>query len=201
MKPSTSTRTPLGHVLAFSLFSRAAFRPQTATICVGIPRLRPSSASACIIASSPPTPSPPPTTSAVSQPLSPNARRVTTFDFGVCQKVERMGKPYRRICRSWSPRNLAARRSSSDGTKQKSTLLSNQCGCAEPKSVTTVQKGTRLLPPPIFFNASIGSSCVSGCIDTTKSGSNFSRHARNLPTTPADFAHRVVPVRVGHRTE
>mmetsp|Transcript_45191 Transcript_45191/g.76807 ORF Transcript_45191/g.76807 Transcript_45191/m.76807 type:complete len:218 (+) Transcript_45191:796-1449(+) len=192
--PSDTTSTSGPHAcasaLALSFACAFALEPHTTTICClhSCPphpswscRLSPN---ALAILRMPPTPSPPPTTSVVGKPsFNPNSRRTSSLDLdSACQKPLRSGKPCWRIWFSLKPSLSAMLRMGSEGTKHKSTRLSNHVGCAPPKSVTTVQKGMSRLPPtdPISWSTRKGMSWHKGCTLTTKSGALASMHCLKL---------------------
>mmetsp|Transcript_24262 Transcript_24262/g.71257 ORF Transcript_24262/g.71257 Transcript_24262/m.71257 type:complete len:204 (-) Transcript_24262:761-1372(-) len=175
--PRTSTSTPADQALLSSCCLAFSFFPQTITSCdSGTSPLLPSSASmASVTLTMPPTPSPPPTTRAVGTPFfSPRTWRISSLERDSCsQNPERRGSPCKRSCSGAMPQLRAICRTGSDGTKQTSTLGSNQVGCAPPRSVTTVTKGTCRWPPPISFRARRGISWQSGWTETTTSGFSF----------------------------
>mmetsp|Transcript_43128 Transcript_43128/g.63302 ORF Transcript_43128/g.63302 Transcript_43128/m.63302 type:complete len:230 (+) Transcript_43128:496-1185(+) len=181
-KPLTTTFTFAGRRRRSSADRTSSFLPHTTTTCDFRSACWPRrSMTEVATACRPPTPSPPPTTStARSAAPRPSSRRSCAFVRFGAQKPSRTGRPCWTIWPSWRPHRLAVLYSASEGTNTRSARGSNQVGCALPRSVTTVAKGTLRFPPPIALSAFKGMSWQRGWTLITRSGFEASMHFLKL---------------------
>mmetsp|Transcript_28271 Transcript_28271/g.64206 ORF Transcript_28271/g.64206 Transcript_28271/m.64206 type:complete len:251 (-) Transcript_28271:610-1362(-) len=179
--PFTITFTEVGKFMDPSSSWSAALEPQTTIACLGAPARPNSLMVARATFFSPPTPSPPPTISTLGTPRCMASLPCTFFwSSPEFQKAGRMGKPSSRSLGTGTPSRKAMRRMGALGMYTRSASGENQVGCAPPKSVHTVTKGTARLPPPMAFSTRRGRFWQSGCTEMMRSGAFSSKTARNF---------------------
>mmetsp|Transcript_13700 Transcript_13700/g.29412 ORF Transcript_13700/g.29412 Transcript_13700/m.29412 type:complete len:237 (+) Transcript_13700:1130-1840(+) len=173
-KPHATTLMPLGYDLARSLSSSFLLRPQITTTWQWSPSC---SAMWSTVSSSLPMPSPPPTSSTAGTcGSSPSTFFMRGLGGRALEKIGRMGRPCTTICSSCSPLREASILQYSVGTKQRVTPVWNQVLWQVVKSVTTVAKLMGFMTPLRMRERStrMGTCCISGWTDTTRSGWNLS---------------------------